>query len=57
MLIQLLFPDIIHRPVLFITHNVSQTGYCLCLQVEPPQLGPIDTASPHIRVRRYRLAL
>jgi hypothetical protein len=25
---------------LFKTHNVSKTGFCLRLQVEPSQLGP-----------------
>jgi hypothetical protein len=36
--------------VLFLlkTH-ASETGFCLCLQVEPPQLGPIDRASPYLR--------
>jgi hypothetical protein len=30
-------------------HNVSETGFCLRLQVKPIQLGPIDRASPHLR--------
>jgi hypothetical protein len=25
--------DIIHRPILYLKHNVSETGLCLCLQV------------------------
>jgi hypothetical protein len=29
--------------------NVSQTGFCLHLQVETSQLGPINTASPYLR--------
>jgi hypothetical protein len=30
----------------FETHNVSETGFCLRLLVEPTQLGPIERASP-----------
>jgi hypothetical protein len=36
-------------PFLFKPHNVSETGFCLRLQVEPSQLGPIDRASPYMR--------
>jgi hypothetical protein len=37
--------------VLFVckTHRVSETGFCLRLQVKPTQLGPIDGASPYLR--------
>jgi hypothetical protein len=49
--------DIIHRPVIiwkycpvyFSKHNVSETGFCLRLQVKPTQLGPINRASPYLR--------
>jgi hypothetical protein len=34
---------------LFKTHNVSDTGSCRRLQVEPTQLGRIDRASPYLR--------
>jgi hypothetical protein len=34
---------------LFKTNSVSETGFCLRLQVEPTQLGPIDTARSHLR--------
>jgi hypothetical protein len=34
---------------LYLKHNVSETGLCLCLQVEPTQLGSIDRASPYLR--------
>jgi hypothetical protein len=27
-------------------YNVSEIGFCLRLQVEPTQLGPIDRVSP-----------
>jgi hypothetical protein len=37
--------DIIHRPVFYLKYDVSVTGFCLHLQVEPTQLGPIDRAS------------
>jgi hypothetical protein len=33
--------DIIHRPVFYLKH-VSETGFCLCLQVEPTQVGPTE---------------
>jgi hypothetical protein len=35
---------------LFKTHNVAETGFCLRLQVRPTQLGPIDRASPCLRI-------
>jgi hypothetical protein len=38
-----------NRRVYFSTHNVSETGFCLRLQVEPTQLGPIDRATPYLR--------
>jgi hypothetical protein len=34
---------------LFETFNVSQTEFCLRLQVERTRLGPIDRASPYLR--------
>jgi hypothetical protein len=37
--------DIILRPVFYLKHYVSQTGFCLRLQVEPTQLVPKDRAS------------
>jgi hypothetical protein len=43
-----MFLDIIHRPFLF-KNIVSETGFCLRLQVKPTQLGPIDRASPYLR--------
>jgi hypothetical protein len=42
--------DIIHRPIYFSKHNVSETGLFLRLQVKPTQLGPVDRASPYLRV-------
>jgi hypothetical protein len=35
---------IIHRPVFYLKHDVSETGFCLRFQVEPTQFGPKDTA-------------
>jgi hypothetical protein len=32
----------IHPPVLYLKYNVSETGVCLRLQVEPAVLGKID---------------
>jgi hypothetical protein len=51
-----MFLDIIRRPVfilkhcpVYITkHNVSETGFCLRLQVKPIQLGRIDRPSPYL---------
>jgi hypothetical protein len=34
---------------LFKARNVSETGFCLRLQVEPTQLVPFDKASPYLR--------
>jgi hypothetical protein len=33
----------------YLKHNVSENGFCLRLQVEPTQLGPIARASPYLR--------
>jgi hypothetical protein len=33
----------IHRPVSYLKLNVSVTGFCFRLQVEPTQLDPVDT--------------
>jgi hypothetical protein len=42
-----MFLDIIHRLVHFLkNHNVSETEFCLRLQVKPTQLDPIDRARP-----------
>jgi hypothetical protein len=35
--------------VYFLKHNVSETGFCLRLQVKPTPLAPIDRASPYLR--------
>jgi hypothetical protein len=45
----IMFLDIIHRPVYISIHNVSETGFCLRFQVKPTQLGPIDNVSPYLR--------
>jgi hypothetical protein len=37
-----------HRPVYITKQNISETGFCLRLQVEPTQLGPIDRATPYL---------
>jgi hypothetical protein len=37
--------DIIHRPVFYLKHDVSDTEFCLHLQVEPNKMGPIEKAS------------
>jgi hypothetical protein len=37
------------RSVYFSKYDVSETGFCLRLQVKSIQLSPIDRASPHLR--------
>jgi hypothetical protein len=37
--------DIIYRPVFHLKHNVSETGLCAHLQMEPTYLGPRDRSS------------
>jgi hypothetical protein len=41
--------DIIHHPVFYLKLNVSETGFCILLQVEPAQMGPTDRASLCLR--------
>jgi hypothetical protein len=36
--------DVIDDPVFYLKPDVSETGFCLCIQVEPTQLGQIDIA-------------
>jgi hypothetical protein len=36
--------DIIHRPVFYLKHSVSEIGFWLRFQVEPSYFGPIDIA-------------
>jgi hypothetical protein len=36
--------DILHRPVFYLKHNVSETEFYLRVHVEPTYLGPIDRA-------------
>jgi hypothetical protein len=43
-----MFLDIIHRHVFIWEHNFSETGFPLCLQVKPTQLGPIDRATSYL---------
>jgi hypothetical protein len=38
--------DIIHRPVFYLKHGVSEAGFCLRLQLGLTQVGPIDIANP-----------
>jgi hypothetical protein len=36
--------DIIHRPVFYLKHHVSEAGFCLRLKVEPTQISPAERA-------------
>jgi hypothetical protein len=46
---KIMFLNTVHRPVYIFKHNVSETGFCLRLQVKPIQLGPIARDSPYLR--------
>jgi hypothetical protein len=48
---------ITHRPVFYFKHDVSETGFCLYLQVEPTQLGPKEREnySPLAHLSRFHL--
>jgi hypothetical protein len=48
--ITITFLYIIRRPVFYLKHNLSGTGFCLCLLVQPTQLGPIGKASLCLRI-------
>jgi hypothetical protein len=50
-------PDIVHRPVFYMKHNVSGTGFCLLILLGPIQVGPIHKASSvdWIQLGMYRL--
>jgi hypothetical protein len=41
--------DIIHVSVFYLKHDVSETGFCSRLQMQPPQVGPIDRTSLGLR--------
>jgi hypothetical protein len=43
--------NIIHHPFFFFYLNVSETGFFLYIQIKTSQLGPVDTASPHLQSR------
>jgi hypothetical protein len=40
--ITIIIQDIIHLPVFYLEHRVSEAGFCLRHQVMPTQLSPID---------------
>jgi hypothetical protein len=42
---------------LFNTPNVSETGFCLRLQVKPAKLGPIDRANPYLWTQGVALSI
>jgi hypothetical protein len=43
------YSSVILNYCVFKTHHVSETGFCLRVQVKPTQLGPIDIVSPCLR--------
>jgi hypothetical protein len=46
----IVFLDILHNPVFIQNIKVSETGFCLRLQVQRTQLGPIDSVGPYLRI-------
>jgi hypothetical protein len=43
--------DILHRPVFYLEHGVSETRFCLRFQAELAQMSPIKRASLCLRSR------
>jgi hypothetical protein len=41
--------DIVYRPIFYVKHDVSKTGFCLHPQVEPTKMGRIERASLCLR--------
>jgi hypothetical protein len=41
--------DIIHDPVFYVKHDVSEIGFCLRLQAELTQVGPTDKGILYLR--------
>jgi hypothetical protein len=48
---------IIQCPVFYLKYSVSETGFCLRLQVKSTRLGPMDRASLSLRSVYIRLAM
>jgi hypothetical protein len=47
--ITITIPEILHRPVFYLKHDISKTGFCLRLQVERIQVGTKDRDSLCLR--------
>jgi hypothetical protein len=47
--ITIAFLENIHRLVFYLKHDISETGFCLRLKVEPNQVGQIERASLCLR--------
>jgi hypothetical protein len=43
--VSIIILEIVHPSVVYLKHDVSETGFCLRLEVIPTQLSPIDRAS------------
>jgi hypothetical protein len=39
-----------HRSVYFSKHSISETGFCLRLQMGHTQLGPLHRVSPYLSI-------
>jgi hypothetical protein len=47
--ITIAFLDIIHRPLFYLKHDVSETVFCFLLEVVPNQMSPIERSSHCLR--------
>jgi hypothetical protein len=45
--------DNIQCPASYLKYDFSETAFCLRLQVEPTQLGPVDIASLCLRTQPF----
>jgi hypothetical protein len=51
-IITITFLDSIHRPVLYLKRNISETGFSFRFQVAPTQFCPVERASLRIRMEK-----
>jgi hypothetical protein len=50
--------DVIHCPVYYLKHGISETGFCVCLQVELTEVDLVDRASLYLQMgQKQRIAV
>jgi hypothetical protein len=49
--------DIIHRPVFYLKHSVSESSFCLRLQAEPIQIGKVHRANLCLSMHMSRIVI